>query len=72
MPVKCQRCRRKYYIDLNFFNRIWEKYIKPEHKPAGAGLVCGVCAMRRLEKLKQHGAFEARHIVGFGKHVDRS
>ena len=50
----CQQCGKNYRVDLNIPDNIWEK-IKPANKPVGAGLLCGVCIMKKIEDFGKYG-----------------
>ncbi len=59
---KCQKCGRLYKIDFLIPDDLWEE-IKPSGKPAGAGLLCGICIIKAIEKLiDDYGAFEIFNI----------
>jgi hypothetical protein len=51
---ECQRCGRRYKLDVTVPDHIWEK-IKPLGPP-GSGLLCGQCIVWRVED----------RITGFG------
>ena len=53
MSCTCQECGKKYKVDLLIPDELWEK-IKPDKKPYGAGLLCGMCIMRRIECLNKY------------------
>jgi hypothetical protein len=55
MSCKCQICNRLYKVDLIIPDDLWEK-IKPSSKSNGAGMLCGLCIMDRIEKLDNCGA----------------
>ena len=57
----CQQCGKKYKIDLNISDDLWEK-IKPAGKSRGAGLLCGSCIMLKLESILDYSAFELIEI----------
>lgn len=65
MTCKCHHCGRNYSVDLLVPDAVWEQ-IKPSGKPAGAGLLCGVCIIERMEKLGY-----AALVFGDGKHKCR-
>lgn len=46
----CQECGNNFTVDLNIPDNLWEK-IKPVGKK-DAGLLCGSCIMRKIEKTK--------------------
>lgn len=48
----CQECERKYKIDILVSNKLWER-IKPQNKPEGSGLLCGICIIKKLEQLNE-------------------
>ena len=52
----CQKCGRKYRIDLNIPDILWNR-IRPKGKAEGAGLLCGSCIMNRLEELEEFLVF---------------
>lgn len=54
---KCQECGRQYRVDFMVPDYLWEQ-IKPEGKPEGAGLLCGLCIAERIEDRQQFGAYE--------------
>jgi hypothetical protein len=47
MACTCQRCGKKFEIDVYVDDVVWEK-IKPAGKPKGAGLLCPICIMEEL------------------------
>jgi hypothetical protein len=49
MSCTCQKCGDKYKVDFLVPDKIWEQ-IKPQHKPVGAGLLCGKCIVEALEE----------------------
>lgn len=53
---KCQECGHKYSLDLLIPDDLWEK-IRPKGKSKGAGLLCGMCIIRKLEKLIGYSVF---------------
>lgn len=55
MSCTCQHCGGRYRVDLIVPDHIWEK-IKPPGKPEGAGLLCGVCIMKKIEDFGEYGA----------------
>ena len=57
----CQQCHTPYHIDIVLPDDIWE-IVKPEGKPEGAGLLCGICIMRKLESLGYNGSFRSENI----------
>jgi hypothetical protein len=61
MACKCQNCGKKYKVDLNIPDELWEQ-IKPKGKPPGGGLLCGSCIMEKLEKILGHEAFWAEPV----------
>jgi len=57
MSCTCQYCGRRYRVDLNVPDHIWER-IKPPRKPEGAGLLCGACIMNKIEALGEYGVID--------------
>lgn len=55
MGCQCQLCARHFKVDILIPDHLWEM-IKPAGKAEGAGLLCGICIIRRLELLG-HSAF---------------
>lgn len=53
MSCKCQHCGRYYCVDLIVPDHIWER-IKPPGKPEGAGLMCGVCIINKIEDFGEY------------------
>ena len=53
---KCDLCENKYSVDLIVSDELWEK-IKPKWKPAGAGLLCASCIMKRIEESTGYAVF---------------
>lgn len=51
MASKCQGCGAFYNVDLNVPEEIWEK-IKPNWKEPGSGMLCGMCIVTNLERLR--------------------
>lgn len=47
MMCTCQECGRRYALDLNVTDEVWEE-IKPKGKPEGGGLLCCLCILERL------------------------
>ena len=56
MSCICQKCGRKYKVDILIDDNLWEK-IKPKGKPKGAGLLCGVCIFEGIEKLNKYDMY---------------
>lgn len=56
---RCQECGRHYKVDVMIPNRVWEM-IKPDGKQEGAGLLCGVCIMRRVEMVDGFACYELK------------
>jgi hypothetical protein len=54
---KCQGCGKAYKVDVMIPNDIWER-IKPGGKPVGAGLLCGLCIMERMERTLDYSAYK--------------
>ena len=46
----CQGCGSRYKVDLLIPDELWER-IKPQGKPTGSGLLCGMCIMNRIEEI---------------------
>jgi hypothetical protein len=46
-----------YKVDVLIPDDLWEKYVKPDGKDTGGGLVCGECIMRILEGRGEYDAF---------------
>jgi len=59
MACTCQQCGVKYKVDLLISDGIWEK-IKPEGKPEGAGLLCGSCIMKNIEKISDYDCYRLK------------
>jgi len=57
----CQDCGRHYKVDINISNELWG-LIGPRDKPKGAGLLCGVCIMKRVEELDRFDAYKLTKI----------
>jgi len=55
----CQKCNRKYKVDLIIPNFLWDK-IKPKNKKSGQGLLCGSCIMKKIENLDEYNSFEVK------------
>jgi hypothetical protein len=58
MSCVCQRCGNKYKVDIIIPDELWEQ-IKPQHKPIGAGLLCGNCIVDALEE-RGYSAWELK------------
>jgi len=56
MSCKCQDCGKPYKVDLNIPDKLWEQ-IKPKGKAEDAGLLCGACIMKRIEKISDYDAW---------------
>jgi hypothetical protein len=54
MSCTCQRCGKKYGIDLDVPDDIWDE-IRPKGKSKGSGLLCGHCILYELEKRYGYG-----------------
>lgn len=63
MSCTCQSCGNSYKVDVVVPDDLWE-LIKPKDKPTGGGLLCGVCIIRRLEKLGNYVAFDLVVVKG--------
>jgi len=57
----CQGCKRIYKVDILVPDKIWER-IKPGGKAVGAGLLCGLCIMDRIESLGRFGAYDLKEV----------
>ncbi len=44
----CQECGRKYKVDVMVDDSLW-KEIKPKNKTPGAGLLCGLCILKKIK-----------------------
>lgn len=55
----CQNCQRKYKVDFIVDNELWEK-IKPEGKPEGAGMLCGMCIALSIEEMSGYDCYEVK------------
>ena len=58
---KCQSCGKQYRVDLLIPDELWEK-IKPQDKSKGAGLLCGLCIMKKIEQFKNYGVYRMKEI----------
>lgn len=56
---RCQECGWHYKVDVMVPDHIWRR-IKPDGKPEGAGLLCGECIMRSIERLGKFACYELR------------
>ena len=54
---RCQECGFRYKVDLLVPNYIWER-IKPMDKDQGAGLLCGPCIARAIERMGVFGCYQ--------------
>jgi hypothetical protein len=61
MACMCQQCGCQYKVDLLIPDELWEK-IKPAGKPEGAGLLCGACIMKNIEKISDYSAWKMDQI----------
>ena len=61
MSCTCQDCGNQYKVDLIIPNDLWEK-IKPDGKPKGGGLLCGICIMNRIEKMSSYDYWYLKKI----------
>ncbi len=52
----CQQCNKQYKVDVVIPDDLWEK-IKPNNKPKGAGLLCGICIINNLEELGYYALY---------------
>jgi glycyl-tRNA synthetase (class II) len=55
----CQKCGRKYAVDLIVPDALWEK-IKPEGKPKGGGMLCGPCITEAIEVMGEYAAYQVK------------
>ena len=55
MACKCQKCGKKYKMDLIIPDEIWEKITPSKNKESG--LLCPVCIVIKLEKLYGYSMF---------------
>lgn len=53
MSCRCQECGKQYKVDLIVSDSVWEK-IKPIGKSKDAGLLCGSCIMKKIEKISDY------------------
>lgn len=58
MACTCQRCGRKFKVDFNVPNGLWEQ-IKPKGNARGGGLLCGPCITEAIEHKGKYGAYNA-------------
>lgn len=52
----CQGCGYTYRVDVLLPDTLWQR-VQPTEKTPGAGLLCGLCIISRIESLGQYGAF---------------
>lgn len=52
MSCTCQNCGRKFKVDLNIDDNLWETIRK------GKNLLCASCIMEEIEKLNEYEAFQ--------------
>jgi hypothetical protein len=52
----CQACGKRYKVDVWIPKRFWRK-ITPRRDNLEAGLLCGPCALERIEQLFGFAAF---------------
>ena len=62
MSCKCQKCKKRYKVDVLVENALWEK-IKPRGKAPGGGLLCGSCILVEIEKMDKYQAFRLKGIA---------
>lgn len=62
MACVCQECGIFYKIDIITEDGLWNE-IKPEGKENGAGLLCGMCIVRKLENNNKYNAFKLVKIA---------
>lgn len=56
----CRDCGHRYRVDLGVPDDVWARI----GMPAGGGLLCGSCLMRRVERLAQDAQGFGYLIVG--------
>ena len=56
MTCRCDDCGSQYHVDVIVPDDLWDG-IKPEGKPKGGGLLCGLCIMELIEARDEHAAF---------------
>ena len=73
MACKCQNCGEQYKVDLIIPDKLWNK-IKPENKPEDAGLLCGSCIMKRIEKTSDHDCWllTKESIMDFNEYQEKT
>lgn len=54
MSCICQECGKKYKVDLIVPDELWLK-ISP--KKSEAGLLCGLCIMKKIESFDEYDAY---------------
>jgi len=65
MSCTCQGCSKQYIVDLIIPDELWER-IKPDGKDSGAGLLCGACIMKRIEKISDYDYW---HLAKIPKNI---
>ncbi len=60
MSCKCESCGEQYKVDILVSNELWEE-IRPERKTDSAGLLCGKCIIKKLEKMG-YGGFRLMRV----------
>lgn len=59
MSCKCQECGKHYKVDILVDDDLWDK-IRPKHKKRSAGMLCGICIMKKIESFDIYTAYELR------------
>ncbi len=57
----CQSCGNIYKVDFLVSDDVWER-IKPENKPKGCGLLCGICIAKALEHLNGFAVLKIENV----------
>lgn len=69
MSCTCQICGNTYKVDVSVNDNLWKK-IKPEGNKDNAGLICGPCIMKRIEKIDEYDAYFLKNIEEFEKDIN--
>ena len=58
---KCQECGKKFKVDCNIPNELWE-VIRPANKPKHGGLLCMECIGRKIEKISDYSSYKLTEL----------
>ena len=61
----CQGCGRRYRVDFNVPDAVWQR-IRPNGSSLHGGLLCGQCIVDRIEALGRFAVYEVQCVSSSG------